>query len=63
MQIIDLIENGRNIDTTEEIKFDYVQKLCSAKLYENIKSQVKALLKEFYQIIPKNWFLYLIIGN
>ena len=53
MQIIDLIENGRNIDVTEENKFDYVQKLCSAKLYENIKPQVKALLKGFYQIIPQ----------
>ena len=53
MQIIDLIENGRNIDVTEENKFDYVQKLCSAKLYENIKTQVEALLKGFYQIIPQ----------
>ena len=53
MQIIDLIENGRNIDVTEENKFDYVQKLCSAKLYDTIKPQVKALLKGFYQIIPQ----------
>ena len=53
MQIIDLVENGRNIDVTESNKFDFVQKLCSAKLYENIKPQVEALLKGFYSIIPQ----------
>ena len=53
MQIVDLIENGRNVDVTESNKFDYVQKLCSAKLYDNIKPQVEALLKGFYQIIPQ----------
>ena len=53
MQIVDLIENGRNIDVTEANKFDYVQKLCSSKLYETIKSQVEALLKGFYEIIPQ----------
>ena len=53
MQIVDLIENGRNIDVTEANKFDYVQKLCSSKLYETIKPQVEALLKGFYEIIPQ----------
>ena len=53
LQTIDLIENGRNIDVTEENKFDYVQKLCSSKLYETIKPQVEALLKGFYEIIPQ----------
>ena len=53
MQIVDLIENGRNIDVTEKNKFDYVQKLCSSKLYETIKPQVEALLKGFYEIIPQ----------
>jgi len=53
MEIVDLIENGRNVDVTENNKFDYVQKLCSAKLYDNIKPQVEALLKGFYEIIPQ----------
>ena len=53
MEIVDLIENGRNVDVTESNKFDYVQKLCSAKLYDNIKPQVEALLKGFYEIIPQ----------
>ena len=53
LQTIDLIENGRFIDVTEENKFDYVQKLCSSKLYDTIKPQVEALLKGFYEIIPQ----------
>ena len=51
IEIVDLIENGRNID--EENKFDYVQKLCNSKLYINIKPQIEAFLKGFYSIIPQ----------
>ena len=54
IQTVDLIENGRNIDVTEENKFDYVQRLCSYKLYDTIKLQINSLLKGFYDIIPKN---------
>ena len=54
MKIIDLIENGRNIEVTENNKFDYVQKLCKVRLYENIEPQIEALLKGFYSIIPKD---------
>ena len=53
MEIIDLIENGRNIDVTEENKFDYVQKLSSSRLYYTIKNQMDAFLKGFYEIIPQ----------
>ena len=53
IETVDLIENGRNVDVTENNKFDYVQKLCSAKLYDTIKPQIKALLKGFYSIIPQ----------
>ena len=53
IEIVDLIENGRNIDVTEENKFDYVQKLCNSKLYINIKPQIEAFLKGFYSIIPQ----------
>ena len=42
IQTVDLIENGRNIDVTESNKFDYVQRLCSFKLYESIKKQIEA---------------------
>ena len=53
MQTVDLIENGRNIDVTEANKFDYIQRLCSSKLYDTIKPQIDALLKGFYDIIPQ----------
>ena len=52
IEIIDLIENGRNIEVNEENKFDYVQKLCYAKLFDTIKPQVESFLKGFYEIIP-----------
>ena len=55
IQTVDLIENGRNIEVTESNKFDYVQRLCSSKLYDTIKLQIDALLKGFYDIIPKNY--------
>jgi E3 ubiquitin-protein ligase HUWE1 len=51
-EVIDLIENGRNIDVTEENKFDYVQKLCYAKLYDAIKPQVESFKKGFGEVIP-----------
>ena len=54
IQTVDLIENGRNIEVTELNKFDYIQKLCSSKLYDTIKLQVDAFLKGFFEIIPQN---------
>ena len=53
IQTVDLIENGRNIDVNEENKFDYIQRLCSYKLYDTIKPQIDSLLKGFYEIIPQ----------
>lgn len=52
LEVIDLIPNGRNISVTQENKFDYVQKLCFAKLFGNIKPQVEAFQKGFYELIP-----------
>ena len=53
IQTVDLIENGRNIDVTEANKFDYIQRLCSSKLYDTIKPQIDSLLKGFYELIPQ----------
>ena len=53
IQTVDLVENGRNIDVNEENKFDYIQRLCSYKLYDTIKPQIDSLLKGFYEIIPQ----------
>ena len=52
LQVIDLIPNGRNISVTEANKFEFVQKLCFAKLFGNIKPQTEAFQKGFYEIIP-----------
>ena len=54
IETIDLIPNGRNIEVNEKNKFDYVQKLCYKKLYENIKEQLDSLLKGLNSIIPSN---------
>ena len=53
LEIKDLIENGRNIQVNEDNKFEYVQKLCLAKLYEEIKPQIEAFNSGFYEIIPQ----------
>jgi hypothetical protein len=52
LEVVDLIPDGRNISVTEENKFEYVQKLCYARLFETIKPQMEALQKGFYEIIP-----------
>lgn len=53
IEVIDLVPNGRNIQVTEENKFEYVQKLCLAKLYEEIKPQIEAFNSGLYEIIPQ----------
>ena len=53
LEVKDLIENGRNISVTEDNKFEYVQKLCNAKLYEEIKPQIEAFNSGFNEIIPQ----------
>jgi hypothetical protein len=53
LEVKELIENGRNIPVTEDNKFEYVQKLCYAKLYEEIKPQIEAFNAGFYEIIPQ----------
>jgi E3 ubiquitin-protein ligase HUWE1 len=54
LEVKDLVPNGSQISVTEENKFEYVQKLCYAKLYEEIKPQMEALLEGIYEIIPLN---------
>jgi len=52
LEVKDLIENGRHISVTEQNKFEYVQKLCHAKLYDEIKPQMEAFLSGIYEVIP-----------
>ena len=50
--IKDLIEGGRNIPVTEHNKREYLYKLCSAKMANDIKDQIEAFLEGFHEIIP-----------
>eukprot|EP01022_Parablepharisma_sp_SALTPOND_P023015 TRINITY_DN474_c0_g1_i1.p1 TRINITY_DN474_c0_g1~~TRINITY_DN474_c0_g1_i1.p1 ORF type:complete len:2898 (-),score=379.62 TRINITY_DN474_c0_g1_i1:5788-14481(-) len=53
IQVRELIENGKNIPVTNENKHDFIVRMCKAKLYEEIKPQMEALLKGLYEIIPR----------
>ena len=49
----DLKPDGRNIAVTEANKREYVQRACTMKMRESIKSQIDSFLNGFYDIIPK----------
>ncbi|PYH45250.1 E3 ubiquitin-protein ligase TOM1 [Aspergillus saccharolyticus JOP 1030-1] len=51
-QVIDLIENGRNIPVTEENKEEYVQRVVDYRLIGSVKEQLDNFLKGFHEIIP-----------
>ena len=44
-QVIDLVENGRNIPVTQENKEEYVQKVVEYRLIKSIKEQLDSFLK------------------
>ncbi|OAX82309.1 hypothetical protein ACJ72_03338 [Emergomyces africanus] len=51
-QIIDLVENGRNIPVTQENKEEYVQRVVEYRLVGSVKDQLDNFLKGFHDIIP-----------
>ncbi|PSR97292.1 hypothetical protein BD289DRAFT_106785 [Coniella lustricola] len=51
---VDLIENGRNIDVTNENKHEYVRLIVEHKLLSSVKEQMDHFLKGFHGIIPEN---------
>ncbi|OJJ64397.1 hypothetical protein ASPSYDRAFT_1155817 [Aspergillus sydowii CBS 593.65] len=51
-QVIDLIENGRNIPVTQENKEEYVQKVVDYRLVVSVQEQLDNFLKGFHEIIP-----------
>ncbi|KAL2821931.1 hypothetical protein BJX63DRAFT_427294 [Aspergillus granulosus] len=51
-QVIDLIENGRNIPVTQENKEEYVQKVVDYRLVVSVREQLDNFLKGFHEIIP-----------
>ncbi|KAG2419578.1 HECT [Aspergillus terreus] len=51
-QVIDLVENGRNIPVTQENKEEYVQRVVDYRLLRSVKEQLDNFLKGFHEIIP-----------
>ncbi|MCJ1432825.1 hypothetical protein MMC27_002182 [Xylographa pallens] len=51
-EIVDLIENGRNIPVTEENKQEYVQLVVEYRLTGSVKVQLEEFLKGFHDIVP-----------
>lgn len=51
-QIIDLVENGRNIPVTQENKEEYIQRVVEHRLVGSVKEQLDNFLKGFHDIIP-----------
>uniref|UniRef100_K3X480 HECT-type E3 ubiquitin transferase n=1 Tax=Globisporangium ultimum (strain ATCC 200006 / CBS 805.95 / DAOM BR144) TaxID=431595 RepID=K3X480_GLOUD len=52
--VIDLIENGREINVTDENVDLYLERRFRYSLFENVSSQLYALLKGIYEIIPQD---------
>ncbi|KAM0790628.1 hypothetical protein ACM66B_004490 [Microbotryomycetes sp. NB124-2] len=53
VEVVDLIENGRNVAVTNENKHEYVRLIADQRLSIEIKDQINALLKGLYEIVPK----------
>lgn len=51
-QVIDLVENGRNIPVTQENKEEYIQRVVEHRLVGSVKEQLDNFLKGFHDIIP-----------
>lgn len=52
IEVVDLIENGRNIPLTEENKHDYVRLVTEYRLTGAVQEQLEHFLKGFHDIIP-----------
>lgn len=50
-EIVDLIENGRNIPVTEENKHEYVQRVVEYRLTGSVQSQLEKFLGGFHDIV------------
>ena len=51
-QVIDLVENGRNIPVTDENKEEYIQRVVEHRLVNSVKEQLDHFLQGFHDIIP-----------
>jgi E3 ubiquitin-protein ligase HUWE1 len=53
-QVIDLIPDGRNILVNDETKAKYVSLVCKHRMTNSIKSQIKAYLDGFYELVSRD---------
>ena len=53
MQTVELVEGGKDKLVTDQNKQEFVDLVCNRKLTHAISDQLKAFLKGFYDIIPK----------
>jgi E3 ubiquitin-protein ligase HUWE1 len=52
MQVVDLIENGREIPVTEENKHEYIRLITEHRLTGSVTEQLDHFLKGFHDIVP-----------
>jgi E3 ubiquitin-protein ligase HUWE1 len=52
MQVVDLIENGREIPVTEDNKHEYIRLITEHRLTGSVKEQLDHFLKGFHDIVP-----------
>lgn len=50
---VDLKENGRNIEVTEENKHEYVELISEWKIHKRVEEQFKAFIDGFNELIPQ----------
>jgi E3 ubiquitin-protein ligase HUWE1 len=50
---IEIVPGGKDVDVTDDNKYDYVQKMALHKLYNSVKKQIDNFLQGFYEIVPK----------
>ncbi|KAL5417017.1 hypothetical protein PMIN03_001857 [Paraphaeosphaeria minitans] len=53
-EVVDLMENGRNIPLSEENKHDYVRLVTEYRLTGAVQEQLEHFLKGFHDIIPSD---------
>jgi len=54
LKVVELKQNGANINVTEENKHEYVQAVAKMRMTTGIQEQIDAFLKGFYELIPQS---------
>jgi E3 ubiquitin-protein ligase HUWE1 len=53
VKVYELIENGSNIDVTEENKIEYINRMFKHRLYLQYEEQIDSFVNAFHMIIPQ----------